>query len=89
MPSVGPGARGRVVVMIQRALRAHGFDPGAVDGVYGANTLRAVVRFQRSSGLVADGLVGSRTIAALGLASPWGGGGADWDDDDDDGDDGD
>ena len=39
-----------------------------VDGIYGPQTRRAVVRFQRANGLLADGIAGPRTLAALGLA---------------------
>jgi peptidoglycan hydrolase-like protein with peptidoglycan-binding domain len=83
MPSIARGARGPFVAVIQRSLRSHGFDPGAVDGVFGANTQTAVVRFQRAAGLDADGLVGRRTLAALGLRSPFGGGGGGWGGDED------
>jgi len=39
-----------------------------VDGIYGPQTRRAVVRFQRANGLVADGIAGPQTLAALGIA---------------------
>lgn len=53
---------------IQKKLKEHGFDPKEIDGVYGPNTLAAVVEFQRSQKLVVDGEVGPRTAAALGVA---------------------
>jgi len=39
----------------------------AADGIYGPATKDAVIRFQRSKGLTADGVVGAQTWAALGL----------------------
>jgi uncharacterized protein (TIGR02594 family) len=50
---------------IQRALLARGYDPGPVDGDVGPQTIEAVAAFQRSAGLVPDGIAGPRTIAAL------------------------
>jgi hypothetical protein len=40
------------------------------DGVYGANTRRAVRNYQRNHGLTVDGIAGPVTLASLGLASP-------------------
>lgn len=56
------------VTQLQQALLAHGFDPGAIDGEYGGGTEAAVMAFQKSEGLLADGIAGPRTQAALGLA---------------------
>jgi peptidoglycan hydrolase-like protein with peptidoglycan-binding domain len=39
------------------------------DGVYGANTRRAVRNYQRNHGLAVDGIAGPVTLASLGLAS--------------------
>jgi uncharacterized protein (TIGR02594 family) len=56
---------------IQQALREKGFDPGAVDGVWGRNTIAAVKAFQQARGLEADGIVGPATARALnGAAGP-------------------
>jgi hypothetical protein len=38
---------------------------GAIDGVFGALTRTAVVRYQRRAGLVADGIAGEATIRGL------------------------
>jgi hypothetical protein len=59
------GSRGQSVVELQRSLRAAGFDPGSVDGVYGDDTVAAVRRFQRAKGLSVDGVAGDDTAAAL------------------------
>jgi hypothetical protein len=54
------------VAALQVALRAHGFDPGPIDGVRGELTTGAVLRFQRARGIKATGLVGRNTRRALG-----------------------
>ena len=59
------GATGREVQRLQRRLRKLGFDPGAVDGHFGLATEAAAIAFQRSEGLLADGIVGPRTLNAL------------------------
>jgi uncharacterized protein (TIGR02594 family) len=50
---------------IQRRLAKLGFNPGPLDGIRGRNTVSAIKRFQESKGLVADGIVGPITQAAL------------------------
>lgn len=56
---------------VQRRLTKLGFNPGPIDGIRGRMTTNAVKRFQDSRGLVADGIVGPRTRAALfGAESP-------------------
>ncbi len=54
------------VAALQIGLRAHGFDPGPVDGVRGQLTTNAVVAFQRRKGIRATGRVGRTTRRALG-----------------------
>lgn len=55
------GSRGPNVKLIQSLLNRIGYPVGTVDGVFGTQTQRAVMAFQRDNGLVADGVVGSRT----------------------------
>lgn len=50
---------------IQQALKAAGFDPGPVDGIWGRKTIVALRGFQAKKGLEADGVVGPKTLAAL------------------------
>jgi putative chitinase len=50
---------------LQAVLHKRGFNPGAIDGVFGLGTQAAVMAFQRSEGLLADGIAGVRTLAAL------------------------
>jgi LysM repeat protein len=51
---------------LQIGLRAHGFDPGLVDGVHGPRTRRALLAFQRKKGLLCDGKLDRVTRRALG-----------------------
>lgn len=61
------GATGGEVKELQRRLKQWGYYNGAVDGVYGAQTVEAVKYFQRKNGLTADGIAGKSTFAALGM----------------------
>jgi hypothetical protein len=54
-----------VTADLQRALKSAGYDPGPIDGTYGQQTEAAVVAFQETNGLSADGVVGPDTAAAL------------------------
>ncbi|PYE21692.1 putative peptidoglycan binding protein [Paraburkholderia silvatlantica] len=53
---------------LQQTLATHGFSPGAIDGMFGQGTVAAVMAFQKSEGLLPDGIAGPRTLSALGLA---------------------
>ena len=61
------GMSGPEVKRLQEALKREGFDPGVIDGDFGLGTEAAVVAFQKSEGLTADGIVGAQTQVALGL----------------------
>lgn len=63
------GSRGPAVSRLQERLRELGFNPGPSDGDFGDQTQSAVMNFQTSSGLKADGIVGPKTLAALGILS--------------------
>jgi putative chitinase len=63
------GSSGANVTALQQALQAAGFSPGAIDGQFGPGTQAAVLAFQNSAGLAADGIAGPQTAAALGLAA--------------------
>lgn len=51
---------------LQVALRSRGLYLGPIDGIAGPMTVQAVKRFQRSTGLVADGIAGAQTRGELG-----------------------
>jgi len=61
------GDTGAAVKRLQQALRDAGFSPGAIDGEFFGGTEAAVQSFQTSEGLLADGIAGPRTQAALHL----------------------
>jgi peptidoglycan hydrolase-like protein with peptidoglycan-binding domain len=54
------------VAALQVALRGVGLYGGTIDGVRGAGTASAVMRFQRAHGVGADGVAGAATRKALG-----------------------
>ncbi len=62
------GSMGNEVSEIQRVLKDKGYYNGAVDGIFGTATKSAVTRFQEDNGLSADGIVGNKTLSALGIA---------------------
>ena len=59
------GDRGAQVQWIQERLEDMGYEVGEADGVFGEETRQAVVQFQLSRGLDADGVVGAGTFYAL------------------------
>lgn len=65
MRTLRRGDTGSDVRTLQTALTRAGYDPGAINGVFGAQTERAVMQFQRVLGLPQDGIVGPRTWAFL------------------------
>ncbi len=64
-PTLSRGSQGEAVAKLQQLLAQHGFDPGAADGDFGPRTEAALSAFQRRAGLVADGICGPMTFAAL------------------------
>ncbi len=65
--AIRKGDSGSKVKEIQRKLNEYGFSVGNVDGIFGSKTLQAVKNFQKSRGLVVDGIVGNATAKALGI----------------------
>lgn len=62
------GSKGDTVKTVQTKLIKWGYLTGKADGVFGAKTKAAVIKFQRKNGLVADGVIGTRTAQALGIS---------------------
>ncbi|MDX6306573.1 MAG: hypothetical protein QOI77_3542, partial [Blastocatellia bacterium] len=65
MPVLKQGSSGPDVTSLQEKLKALGFDPNGTDGNFGPGTRKAVIAFQQSKGLQADGIAGPATLAAL------------------------
>ena len=63
------GSSGEAVRTIQQKLKRWGYYDGAVDGIYGNETVKAVKAFQKKNGLTADGICGKATQKALGMAT--------------------
>ena len=62
-----PMLHGDDVSGLQRDLNALGFDAGIVDGIFGPDTLRAVLEFQQNRGMAEDGIAGTEVIRELAL----------------------
>lgn len=72
-PVLRRGTQGDDVELLQQKLRSAGFPPGRIDGVFGWATETALSAFQRSHGLLADGVAGPVTwscLARLGEGKP-------------------
>lgn len=53
---------------VQKKLNALGYGCGTPDGVMGSKTKRALKKFQNDNDLKADGIIGKKTLSALGLS---------------------
>ena len=62
------GSKGDLVKAAQTKLIKWGYLTGRADGIFGAKTKAAVIKFQRKNGLTADGVIGTRTAQALGIS---------------------
>jgi len=62
------GSTGDNVAALQKKLGEAGFATGETNGNFGKGTQDAVMAFQKSKKLQADGIVGPKTTAVLGLA---------------------
>ena len=60
-PILQKGSTDPAVRDLQQALKALGYDPGPVDGVFAASTEAAVKAFQQASRITVDGIVGKVT----------------------------
>ncbi len=56
------------IKLIQKKLKNWGYYKGNVDGIYGSQTKAAVRLFQKRNGLKVDGIVGNKTLQAMGIS---------------------
>lgn len=64
------GNAGAAVLELQKILKQKlGLANLKTDGIFGSDTLNAVIKFQQQNHLDADGVVGPKTFAALGIQS--------------------
>lgn len=64
-PVLRLGSRGKLVSNVQGLMKALGYLGTSSDGIYGAQTRTAMMRFQRANGITPDGVVGARTWMAI------------------------
>ena len=64
-PTLKKGARGNITKLLQEKLVSLGYNTNGVDGIFGSGTEKAVNSFQKSNGLVVDGIVGKNTWRKL------------------------
>lgn len=64
-PLVRQGSKGVYVLIAQDGLNTLGYTTGGLDGVFGNKTKNAVIRYQRSRGLSADGIIGCNTWRSI------------------------
>jgi hypothetical protein len=62
------GYRDSVIGQVQIRLARAGYYHGAVDGVSGSETRRAIREYERAHGLPGDGKIGQRLLATMGLS---------------------
>lgn len=62
------GRNGSVVVRVQQRLARAGYYRGAIDGVMGSGTRRAIRAYERAKGLRVDGEIDGQLLATMGVA---------------------
>ena len=64
-PTLKKGATGNITRLLQEKLVSLGFNTNGVDGIFGSGSEKAFISFQKSNGLVGDGIVGQNTWRKL------------------------
>lgn len=59
------GSRGEAVMILQKALKTSGNDPGAIDGIFGTKTQTALKAFQKAAGIPETGATDAIAWLAL------------------------
>ena len=65
LPVLKQGAKGNITKLLQEKLTALGFSTNGADGIFGNWTRTAVIKYQKSKGLIADGIVGQATWKSI------------------------
>lgn len=65
LPQLRNGSQGPAVRSLQQLLTAKGYDTQGIDGDFGANTEKALEKYQAAKGLTADGICGIDSWTAL------------------------
>lgn len=66
-PTLLIGSKSDYVLHWQKYLNLLGFACGNEDGIFGKNTRAAVIQYQLSKGLTADGIIGAKTWESVGV----------------------
>ena len=61
------GTSGKMVASIQEKLRERGYYRNEIDGIFGAYTYYALIRFQMDNGLEANGIAENSALNMLGI----------------------
>jgi N-acetylmuramoyl-L-alanine amidase len=64
-----PMIRGEDVSELQSRISSLGFDPGKIDGIFGAVTEKAILEFQHNRALAEDGKVGPAVVTEINLVT--------------------
>ena len=64
-PQISQGSKGAYVLIAQDDLNTLGYRTGGLDGIFGSRTREAVINYQNSRGLQADGVIGCNTWRSL------------------------
>ena len=64
-PFIKQGSKGVYVLVAQDGLNTLGFRTGGLDGIFGNQTRNAVIAYQRSRGLIEDGIIGCNTWRSI------------------------
>ena len=64
-PLIKQGGLSVYVLIAQDGLNTLGFRTGGLDGIFGSQTRNAVINYQRSRGLTADGIIGCNTWRSI------------------------
>lgn len=65
--NISPALKGDDVKALQTVLKEHGFYNGSINGTFSSRTEKALIRYQSTHGLTADGICGKKSAESLGF----------------------